>query len=103
MTTPPSYLKETLSIDDPKRNAWYQHWIHTNFSALESQIDGSPFVMGSDLTLADVVLIPQVFNALRYQVSLTHYPKIRAIYQHCNQLPEFYNAHRKAPHHNQHD
>ena len=85
------YLQQEFGVDDAQRDAWYAHWIHEGFRAAELVAEryGGPFVFGESVTLADACLIPQVYNAHRFGVSLVAYPKIRAVESHCNGLPEF--------------
>jgi maleylpyruvate isomerase len=71
-----------MGVDDAKRNAWSQHWIAAGFDAIEarlSQLDCAPFAFGDHPTLADVCIVPQVFNARRFGLNLTPYPRILAI------------------------
>lgn len=76
------YLKGPLGLGQAQVDAWYAHWIHDGFRALEAMLpentDG-PFACGSAPTLADVCLVPQVFNARRFNVTLDDYPRIRRI------------------------
>ncbi|NVK42205.1 MAG: maleylacetoacetate isomerase [Oceanospirillaceae bacterium] len=86
------YLKGTLAISDDEKTAWYQHWIHEGFKALELQLAAEPYCHGSDVTLADLYLIPQVYNALRFELDMSAYPKIHSIWDACNALPAFDDA-----------
>lgn len=87
------YLKHTLSISDTQKNDWYQHWIYEGFNALETLLpENADFCHGDNVTFADCCLIPQVYNALRFECDMHHYPKILHIYQHCNTLPAFIQA-----------
>lgn len=86
-----NYLKNQLNTDDHAKQAWYAHWIQTGFDALEKQV-GKQFCLGENPTMADVCLIPQVYNALRFQVPVEKYPNILSIYEHCNTLPAFIEA-----------
>lgn len=87
------YLKQELNSDDEQRNSWYQHWIHQGFSALEPQLNAeNDFCFGSQPTLADICLVPQVFNALRFNCDISTYTNIQRIYQRCSQLPAFIQA-----------
>jgi maleylpyruvate isomerase len=86
------YLKETLSLEEPVRDEWYAHWIRMGFDALEPQLAArasGPFCVGDTPTLADVCLVPQVFNARRFDVPLDPWPRIRAITDACMALPAF--------------
>lgn len=88
------YLSDTLTVSDEQKSAWYAHWIEVGFNGLEAQLKDSngKFCFGETATFADCCLVPQVYNALRFNIDLAAYPKITAIYQHCNTLPAFQNA-----------
>jgi maleylpyruvate isomerase len=71
------YLKKTLKIEDEASSIWYRHWIDVGFKAIETMLDGAgPYACGDTPTLADIVLVPQVANARRFDVPLDAYPKI---------------------------
>lgn len=88
------YLKHQLAVNDEQKNQWYQHWIIEGFKSLEKQLNGSngQFCFGTQATFADCCLIPQVYNAKRFHVDLSDFPKIQSIDQHCLTLPAFLNA-----------
>lgn len=89
------YLEQTIDCDDSEKMAWYHHWLASGFAALESQLtakSSSHYCYHEQITLADVYLIPQVYNALRFNFDMTPYPAISRIYQHCIQLPAFFDA-----------
>lgn len=87
------YLKNTLEVTEEQKNAWYQHWVYEGFNAIEKLLPDNPkFCFGVSPTLADCCLIPQVYNAIRFECDMTNYPKIWQIYQHCNTLPSFIEA-----------
>lgn len=88
------YLQEELGIADAQRDEWYAHWIHEGFRSAEliAAASDGPFVFGEAVTLADVCLIPQIYNARRFNVSLADFPHLVAIDAHCNQLPAFVAA-----------
>lgn len=83
------YLTGTLGLSDQKKSTWYQHWIREGFAALEETVTGDKFCVGEQLTLAEAYLVPQIYNALRFNVDMTAYPKIMQIYQRCNELTAF--------------
>lgn len=87
-----NYLTGELGITDDQKQAWYQHWIRLGFDALEPQIQAGPYCFGAQLTLADVYLVPQVYNALRFKLNMADYPKILSVYENCNQLEAFIQA-----------
>ena len=86
------YLQQTLAISDDAKTQWYSHWIKTGFAALEKILDGQPFCCSTQPSIADICLIPQVFNALRFKVDMSDFPKIYRIYRHCNTLDAFIEA-----------
>ena len=68
---------------------WYSHWIHEGFNAAETLCSAEPFVYGKQVTLADAFLVPQIYNARRFNIPLEDYPKLVAAVEKCNELPEF--------------
>ena len=78
----------------PRRMAWYRHWIAEGFGPLEAMIAGSAgdFCVGDAPSLADVCLVPQVYNARRYDCDLAPYPTIRRIDERCRQIEAFARA-----------
>ncbi|OTG58059.1 maleylacetoacetate isomerase [Acinetobacter sp. ANC 3903] len=88
------YLSGTLQVTDEQKTTWYKHWVETGFKTLEALLAQSngKFCFGEQATIADCCLIPQFYNALRFNVDLSAYPKIEAIYNHCNTLEAFKNA-----------
>ena len=91
-----SYLKERFGVSDAQRDAWYANWIQEGFRAAEivanAHAHAGPFVFGASVTLADCCLIPQVYNARRFNVPIDDFPRLVAIDAHCNGLPAFASA-----------
>ncbi len=88
------YLSRELKADDATRDRWYAHWIHEGFRALESALpESGPYCHGDAPTVADVFLVPQVTNALRYKIDIAGYPRTRRIYDTCMMLDAFAKAH----------
>lgn len=87
------YLETQLALDESARNAWYQHWIHQGFAALEQSLTrgacAGRFCHGDAPGMADVLLVPQVFNARRFAVDLAAYPRIASIDAACRAIPAF--------------
>ncbi len=87
------YLEAQLGLDENARNEWYRHWIQAGFEALERLLtrDASKgcFCHGDSPGMADVLLVPQVFNARRFSVDLAPYPRIVAIDAACRVIPAF--------------
>jgi maleylacetoacetate isomerase len=86
------YLKRTLKHEQPEIDAWYHHWVIEGFNAIEAMISPGPYTCGSSVSLADICLIPQVFNARRLKVPLDNYPKIVSVEAACQKLPAFDKA-----------
>jgi maleylpyruvate isomerase len=86
------YLKRTLKQEQADIDAWYHHWVIEGFKAVEAMIAAGPYACGAHVTLADVCLIPQVFNARRLKVPLEAFPKIVAVEAACLKLPAFDKA-----------
>lgn len=88
------YLTGELGVDDTTKMTWYAHWIHQGFISLEAMLTqhAGQFCYGDTPTMADCCLIPQVYNAKRFNVDLSSYPTIMRIYEHCNSLPAFIQA-----------
>jgi maleylacetoacetate isomerase len=89
---PLRYLKYEFGLDQGRIDAWYHHWILEGFTALESMLPGTPYAFGEEVTLADVCLVPQVYNARRLRVPLQRFPKIIAVDAACAKLPAFDKA-----------
>ncbi len=89
---PLGYLKKTLGHDQAAADEWYAHWIREGFDAIEALIGPGPFAFGARVSLADLYLVPQVFNARRFKVSLDAYPKIVAVDAACAELRAFQDA-----------
>jgi maleylacetoacetate isomerase len=86
------YLKRTLKHEQAEIDAWYHHWVIEGFKAIEAMIAPLPYACGSQVSLADVCLVPQVFNARRLKVPLDAFPKIVAAETACLKLPAFDKA-----------
>jgi len=91
-TGPRNYLINKLNHDLETVDLWTRHWIEAGFSAIERLIMPSPYCFGSQPTVADICLVPQVFNARRYKVDMTRYPKITAADEVCQMHPAFQSA-----------
>jgi maleylpyruvate isomerase len=89
---PLRYLKNEMHQEQSAIDAWYRHWVRTGFEALEALVRPAPYAFGSQVTLADVCLVPQVYNARRLKVPLDTFPKIVGIEAACLALPAFDRA-----------
>jgi len=91
-TGPLRYLKRQLGHEQTEIDGWYHHWILDSFPAVETMIEPGPYAFGANVTVADLCLVPQVFNARRLKVPLDNFPKIVAAEQACLKLPAFDKA-----------
>jgi maleylacetoacetate isomerase len=87
-----AYLKNRFGQDQEAVNAWYGHWVREGFDTIERLIEPGPYAFGNRVTLADLYIVPQVFNARRFDISLDAYPKIAAVDAACAGLEAFRNA-----------
>jgi maleylacetoacetate isomerase len=87
------YLKSPLGQSEEAIAAWYRHWIERGFEALEILLAGSPatgrFAHGDQPTLADICIVPQVYNARRYKVPLDAYPTLTRVDAEARALQAF--------------
>jgi maleylacetoacetate isomerase len=90
------YLERSFGVPQADREDWIRHWIRTGFEPLEELLTTNPstgsFCEGDAPSLADICLIPQVYNALRFKVDMAPYPTIRRIYETCLKEPAFDDA-----------
>jgi maleylacetoacetate isomerase len=89
------HLKRALGQTDDQVNAWYRHWIADGFAKLEADLargESGRFCHGDSPTMADCCLVPQVFNAQRYQSDLAPYPTVMRIFDACMSLEAFDRA-----------
>jgi maleylpyruvate isomerase len=91
-TSPLRYLKRELHQEQSAIDAWYHHWVIEGFEAYEALAQGTPYSCGSEITVADICLVPQVYNARRLKVPLEKFPKILGIDAACLKLPAFDRA-----------
>ena len=92
-----NHLSSDLQVTQSQKTEWYHKWIRQGFDATEKLLERSkfctgPYVCGDKVTMADMCLIPQVYNARRYEMSLDAYPIITEIDKNCMQLQTFIDA-----------
>lgn len=89
------YLSRELGVGDEAKTRWYQHWVALGLAAFETEIARGPagrFCHGDTPGLADCCLIPQLFNARRFNCDLSPYPKLLRIEESCSALSAFRDA-----------
>ncbi|MGN4151464.1 maleylacetoacetate isomerase [Burkholderia gladioli] len=87
------YLKRTLGVAEEPKNAWYRHWIEQGFATLEAKLAADSrtgkLCYGDTPTQADLCLIPQMYNAQRFEIDLAPYPTLARIHAHAMTLDAF--------------
>lgn len=86
------YLVKEMGVSEDNKNRWYRHWVETGLEALERRLkDGESgrFCHGNMPGLADCVLVPQIFNAQRFDCRLDHLPTVMTVFEHCMALDAF--------------
>ena len=92
-----AYLREKYDQSEEATFAWSRHWIETGFDAYEASVAGNRhtgvYSHGDQPTMADMCLVPQVFNAQRHGIDVSVYPNIARINALCIEIPAFVKAH----------
>ena len=85
------YLVHDLKVSEDDKNRWYRHWVETGLEVVERQLAARParFCHGDTPTLADCVLVPQIFNAKRFDCRLDHVPQAMRVFDACMALSAF--------------
>jgi maleylacetoacetate isomerase len=87
------YLVHEMKLSEDDKNRWYRHWVETGLETVERQLLGHPatgrFCHGDTPTLADITLVPQIFNAQRMACRLDHVPTVMRIFEACMALDAF--------------
>ncbi len=87
------YLVHDLKLSDDDKNRWYRHWVETGLETVERQLANNPpggrFCHGDAPTLADITLVPQIFNARRFDCRLEHVPAVMRVFEACMKLDAF--------------
>lgn len=95
-----NYLRQNLAQDQDGVNRWYHHWVTAGFQGLEVQAaehsTAKRHCFGDSLSLADLYLVPQMYNARRFNVDLAPFPTLAAISTHLESWPAFFAARPEA-------
>ena len=88
------YLVRDLKLSEDDKNRWYRHWVETGLEVVERQLAALPgtYCHGDVPTLADCVLVPQIFNARRFDCRTEHVPHVMRVFDACMKLPAFENT-----------
>jgi maleylacetoacetate isomerase len=91
-----NYLKGPLKVSEDATNEWYRHWVALGLEAMEALVAGHPatgtYCHGDTPTLADICLVPQIFNAQRFNCPLDKVPTLMRIHAACQKLDAFDRA-----------
>lgn len=93
------YLTHTLKLDEEAKNTWYRHWVREGLLSFERQLaqgEQGTYCYGHTPTLADCCLVPQIFNARRFDTPLDGLPRTMAVFDACMQLDAFQKAQPSA-------
>lgn len=90
------YLTRDLGLNETVKDRWIARWITEGFEALEAMAGEGPFMGGDTPGIADVFLVPQMFNARRFEVPVDAFPRLVEIDANCMALAAFQNAHPDA-------
>jgi maleylacetoacetate isomerase len=85
------YLTGSLKLGEDDKNRWYRHWVESGLETVERQLAAAPstYCHGETPTLADCTLVPQIFNARRFDCRLDHVPNVMRVFDACMKLPAF--------------
>ena len=94
------YLVKEVGASEEAKNAWYRHWVESGLAAVERRLACEPqtgrFCHGDTPTLADCTLVPQIFNAQRFDCDLGPMPTVMRVFGNCMALPAFLAAQPSA-------
>lgn len=93
------YLKDQLGVTEDQKNTWYEHWVAEGLAGVERLLTrhgSAPYCFGDAPTMADCCLVPQVTNAIRMKCDVTPFPRVMAVYEHCQKQPAFQQAQPSA-------
>ncbi|MBK7617605.1 MAG: maleylacetoacetate isomerase [Vitreoscilla sp.] len=85
------YLTHSLGVSEDDKNRWYRHWVETGLETVERQLAAQPgtYCHGVTPTMADCLLVPQIFNAQRFECRLEHVPNVMRVFEACMALDAF--------------
>lgn len=91
-----NYLRSSFKATEAQTKNWYHHWLEQGFNALEKRLEANPrqtkVCYGNEVSLADIFLVPQVYNAYRFEFPVDNYPLISEVYHYCCTLDPFKQA-----------
>lgn len=98
-----NFLTKEMNLNETQKLTWYRHWMSKGLHALEKQLQSHPFggkfCFGDSPTLADLCLVPQLYNARRFDCDINPYPTLVRVDAHCQEHPAFQKAWPEASSH----
>ncbi|WP_032113758.1 maleylacetoacetate isomerase [Candidatus Paracaedibacter symbiosus] len=88
------YLGDQLGLREEERQTWIHNWIHRGLKSLETRVaqTAGTYMIGRNITFAEICLVPQIYSALRFELDTSAYPTLMAIYTRCMNLEAFQRA-----------
>ena len=88
------YLSKEFDIQESEKSTWYRHWIEIGFASLEKKLveTSGRYCVGDEVSLVDVCLVPQVYNAERFNIDISVYPNIARVTTSLRGLKAFHDA-----------
>ena len=88
------YLAKQLSLQESDKLTWSHYWMKLGFQAIEKQLEvnAGKYCFGDNISMADICLVPQVYNAYRFNLDMSEFPNICRITENCNQHVAFIAA-----------
>ena len=85
------YLVNDLKLSEDDKTRWYRHWVETGLASVERRLaqTAGRFCWGDEPSLADCLLVPQIFNARRFDAQLNHVPRVMLVFEACMRLDAF--------------
>lgn len=82
-------LTSQFGANDAALDSWASYWVDEGFSAIERLLEPGPFAFGDQITMADICIVPQVYNARRFHIPLSNFPRVIAVDASARQHPAF--------------
>ena len=88
-------------MDDQQKMQWYKHWVEKGFEAVEAKLQQWPqksdFAVGESVTIADIFIVAQIYNAERFNIPVSEYKRIQTIYKTCKEQAWYQKAYPQEP------
>ncbi len=95
------FLQSEFDVDDQQKMKWYTHWVKKGFEAVEAKLQHWPQkgdnAVGDDITIADIFIVAQIYNAERFNIPVSEYKRIQTIYDTCKEQAWYQKAYPQEP------